>query len=180
MSLHQLNLDNGPLTDKGTAHDYLVTYEKEMTKRDNIKLLEIGVWYGGSLKLWSMWFTNSNIYGIDNFAYPIFGGNPPEESLSPLYTVLTVDSQVKEECPFEDNMFDYIIDDALHDHESILKTFEIYWPKLKSGGKYFIEDVLDNNQLNIICQRLYGLSYTIYDTRDTHTDNDVLIVITKA
>ncbi len=177
MNLHELNMNNGPLTDKGSAHNYLVTYEKEMDKLDNVTLLEIGVWMAGSLKLWSMWLNNPTIYGIDN--YPMFGGIVPEEVLSPLYTILSVDSQAKAECPFEDEMFDYIIDDAMHDATSIIKTFNIYWPKLKSGGKYFIEDVLDDSQLSQICQRVEGYSYTVFDTRATHTPNDVLIVIQK-
>ena len=177
MNLHQLNMDNGPLTDKGAAHNYLVSYEKEMDKLDNVTLLEIGVWMGGSLRLWSMWMNNPIIYGIDN--YPMFGGIVPKEALSPLYTILPVDSQIEADCPFKDEMFDYIIDDAMHDSTSVIKTFNIYWPKLKSCGKYFIEDVLDDSQLSEICQRIEGYSYTVFDTRATHTPNDVLIVIKK-
>lgn len=177
MNLHQMNLDNGPLTDKGTAHNYLVTYEKEMDKLDDVTLLEIGVWMGGSLKLWSMWLNEPTIYGIDT--YPMFGGIVPEEAKSPLYTILPIDSQVKQACPFEDKMFDYIIDDAMHDSDSIIRTFDIYWPKLKDGGKYFIEDIINDDHLSAICQHLEGLSYTVFDTRATHYPDDLLIVIHK-
>lgn len=177
MNLHDFNAFHGNLTDKGTQHNYLHTYQKEMDKLKNITLLEIGVWMAGSLKLWDMWFDNAKIYGIDN--YQMFGGVVPKEVSNLPYTVLTINSQVKEECPFEDEMFDYIIDDAMHDVSSIIKTFNVYWPKLKTGGKYFIEDIQSDKGLATIRQEIEGLSYTVFDTRSTHNDDDILIVIHK-
>ena len=43
-------------------------------KNDKIKILEIGVRYGGSIELWRDFFVNGDVYGIDNndehIAYP--------------------------------------------------------------------------------------------------------------
>ena len=50
-------------------HNYLEVYEKMFkgVKNEDISILEIGVWKGESLKLWSKYFTKGKIYGIDIF-----------------------------------------------------------------------------------------------------------------
>ena len=37
--------------------------------------------------------------------------------------------------------FDIIVDDGGHRNEDILNTLKAFWPGLKSGGLYFIEDL---------------------------------------
>lgn len=37
--------------------------------------------------------------------------------------------------------FDIIIDDGSHVSSDIIRTFALYFPKLKSGGTYIIEDL---------------------------------------
>ena len=57
-------------TDKHTVHQYIQEYyENAFSKYKNksISLLEIGVLYGESLKLWHDYFTNIELYGIDIF-----------------------------------------------------------------------------------------------------------------
>ena len=52
--------------DKGTAHTYIDEYEKLLgDRRDNITILEIGVRYGHSIRMWNEYFTNSNIVGVE-------------------------------------------------------------------------------------------------------------------
>ena len=47
--------------------NYFEIYESYFKKfqRKNIRLLEIGVQYGGSLKMWNEYFPNAKIFGID-------------------------------------------------------------------------------------------------------------------
>lgn len=54
-------------TDKGTCHNYIEIYNKELDKKDKVVLLEIGIHHGGSLVLWDEWFNNAEIYGIDPY-----------------------------------------------------------------------------------------------------------------
>ena len=63
-------------TDKGTnagnglpCHNYTSTYSEymESSRGKNVNLLEIGVLYGNSVKMWTDYFTNGFIYGIDTF-----------------------------------------------------------------------------------------------------------------
>ena len=54
-------------TDKNTLHSYLPLYQKlfEKKKYTAKNVLEIGIFFGGSIKLWSEYFTSSVIYGLD-------------------------------------------------------------------------------------------------------------------
>jgi hypothetical protein len=57
-------------SDKGTTHDYINGYySNEFTSKrnDKLKILEIGVHEGRSIKLLREWFVNSEINGIDPF-----------------------------------------------------------------------------------------------------------------
>ena len=68
--INNLKYDNIFLkTDKNSVHSYISYYEKLFKKirYDNLNILEVGVSRGGSIRLWSKYFENSNIYGIDIF-----------------------------------------------------------------------------------------------------------------
>jgi|LakMenE01Jun11ns_1017448.scaffolds.fasta_scaffold9391700_1 hypothetical protein len=65
MNLYDI-IDNDR-TDKNTLHSYLDLYQslfnnKKYTAKN---ILEIGIYRGGSIKLWSEFFINAKIYGID-------------------------------------------------------------------------------------------------------------------
>lgn len=62
MSLEKI-VDNSR-TDKNTIHSYLSLYQKLLiTKKETAKnVLEVGIYNGGSIKLWSDYFTNANVY----------------------------------------------------------------------------------------------------------------------
>ena len=54
-------------TDKNTVHSYLPLYQKLLiSKKETAKnVLEVGIYAGGSIKLWSDFFTNATVYGLD-------------------------------------------------------------------------------------------------------------------
>ena len=58
---------NNYTTDKNTTHSYLELYNKLLfSKKETAKnVLEIGVFFGGSIKLWHDFFPNADIYGLD-------------------------------------------------------------------------------------------------------------------
>lgn len=55
-------------TDKASQHDYIPLYDKFLApyRNKNVKIVEIGIKKGGSMKMWREYFSQeSMIYGID-------------------------------------------------------------------------------------------------------------------
>lgn len=145
MSLHNLGAKYG--TDKYDNHhafagqSYLQTYERYLKHLTNKKInfLEIGVRDGCSHRMWSDFFSDeSNIVGLDidprckkheSDNIKVFTGSQSDPA--------TIQS-IMEVTP---EGFDVIIDDGSHVNELTLKSFELLFPHLKSGGLYIIEDL---------------------------------------
>ncbi len=139
MRSKELHLDNYD-TDK-IFHDYLKWYDPILVPwiGKEIKLLEIGVYNGGSLQLWSDYFPLGNIVGIDlklpdDFVpgdrIQIFEGSQADEPFL---------SEVANQTAPEG--FDIIIDDASHLGELTKIAFwHLFDNHLKASGLYVIED----------------------------------------
>lgn len=66
MTLDELSVKYG--TDKGSLkHNYMPFYEKHLPKNPK-KILEIGVLKGASLAMWSEYFPEAIIHGLDLFS----------------------------------------------------------------------------------------------------------------
>lgn len=101
------------------------------------RMLEIGIWHGGSLAMWRDVFDTCQIVGID--CLDLMTATAKEH--------LSEDPRVSWHlfgCPSprlkDIGEFDLIIDDGLHGTEVVLPTFDLLWPKLKPGGLFVIED----------------------------------------
>lgn len=132
-------------SDKGTHHNYIqkfYTHHFSDRKNDEINILEIGVRFGWSIKLWREWFTKGEVVGIDTFYT-----KEAQELLKDLDVNIIIDDAYSEECvnssSIPNNFFDYIIDDGPHTLESQLNFVKLYLPKLKKGGMLIIEDILE-------------------------------------
>jgi hypothetical protein len=139
MRSKQLNLDSYN-TDK-IKHRYLDVYDPILVPwlGREIKLLEIGIYKGGSLQLWRDYFPLASIVGID-FKLPehfvsgeriqVFEGDQSDEQFL---------SEVANKTASEG--FDIIIDDASHIGELTRRTFwHLFDHHLRPGGLYAIED----------------------------------------
>jgi len=163
-------LGNQP-TDKGTYHNYIPVYQNEFNNTSNIKLLEIGVYTGGSLKLWDEYFTNAEIHGIEA---------TKRGSISDIPGIMHWGMYEDLSKEFNDDYFDYIINDSMHDADPQIDAFYLYYPKLKNGGKFFMEDIPNTDHLNKIISELENFSIKIWDMRDTSDSKDsIILVITK-
>jgi cephalosporin hydroxylase len=162
--------------DKGTAHTYIELYEKYMSNnRHNINLLEIGMFYGHSMVMWSEYFIDSKIIGIDtntsqlHFQSYEYGFEAIQaDACSPK----TLDIFQKRQL-----LFDYIIDDGSHVLEHQLASYKIFKSLLKPNGIYFIEDVgnIHNDKHHFLS---LNNNVTIHDHRHLkNRSDDVLIVI---
>ena len=155
--------------DKGTAHSYIDIYEAEMTKGDAIALLEIGIYEGHSIAMWQEYFVDSEIIGIDI-------------DLSRIKFDLdhSIRADATQPLPRLANMlFDYIIDDGSHRLEHQIASFDVFWPNIKPGGKYFIEDVMGSRELALLQAHLdnLGITYKIYDNRHLKGRFDDIMVV---
>lgn len=157
-------------SDKDTYHNYLPVYQKEFNNIYNIKLLELGVCFGGSLKLWTHYFIDSEIHGIDHSKYT-------DEEIPGIVHF----GRYEDLCnSFEDNYFNYIINDSLHDADPQIQAFYMYFPKLKAGGKFFMEDIPNIDHLNQILLKLKDYSCKVWDMRDISESKDsIILVVTK-
>lgn len=128
-------------TDKSSLrHDYCVAYEEHLEKFRllPVKLLEIGILDGNSLRLWKEYFPNGEIYGIDI--------NPKCKQYEEERVRVAIGDQTDEQflaSITDSNEFDIIIDDGSHIWDHLVISFECLFPHLKSGGLYVMEDLLD-------------------------------------
>ncbi len=144
--LDELSLKYG--TDKSpSGHWYTRHYHKYLNdiKNNKMNILEIGVHNGCSLRTWKNYFINSEIYGLDILEKC---KQHEEERIH-----IKIGDCTEESCAenlFNDcDSFDVIIDDGSHHPEQIIKSFDIYFDKLKPGGLYFIEDLFYSSKKQI-------------------------------
>lgn len=126
--------------------DYFKIYDREFFQLRNqpVKVLEIGVFRGASLKLWSEFFgSNSTIVGIDineeceKFDAPKAGIHVRiGDQANPAFLHRVVK---------EFGKFDLIIDDGSHVASHQIAAFNaLFSAGLKDDGLYFIEDLEGN------------------------------------
>ncbi len=128
-------------TDKADHSHYLRRYEEyfQPLVNEEVKLLELGVYKGGSLFLWRDFFARGVIVGLDfnpvdvrdeTGRIRVYQGQQQDTAL--------LDQIAKETAP---EGFDIIIDDCSHIGELTRISFwHLFDNHLKPGGLYVIED----------------------------------------
>lgn len=123
-------------TDKGSIkHNYTSVYEHyfaPLRSRAGVRLMEIGVACGSSLKMWSKYFIDAQVLGVDI--------RPDCAKLCRLYpnVAITIANATQVAIP---GPFDIIIDDGSHVSADIVDTFRLNWSEVKPGGLFVIEDL---------------------------------------
>lgn len=136
-----MNLDELAIkhrTDKSSkVHNYTEHYQQyfEPIRNEPLKILEIGVQSGASLRMWKEYFPNAEIFGYD-----YYDCQPYEEHRIKLIRGAQDDVVALEELQ-KHGVFDIIIDDGSHKNMDILICFEYLFPKIAPGGIYIIEDL---------------------------------------
>ncbi len=152
-TLDEIAIANG--TDKATVftrtyakpHGYtphLETFFAPMREKP-IRLLEIGVGGGESIKTWLEYFPNAFIYGIDfvqgTNPWNTVGAQPHErysfchgdQSCSTFWACYIAN--------LAGEKLDVVIDVGSHLSPDIMKTFDALWPYVAPGGIYEMEDL---------------------------------------
>ena len=121
---------------------YLDTYNKYfLERRNDIKVfVEIGVLNGNSLKMWSEYFPNAIIYGLDINPDCKRYENPDKsifieigDATNPVFIKYLNDKY---------GGFDIILDDASHTNKDVILSFEQLFPLMNDNGLYIVEDTI--------------------------------------
>ena len=167
-------------TDKGGypgEHDYINSfYNEEFKKYQNkeIKLLEIGVYKGASLALWSKYFTKGEIYGLDIVDQRV------EKYQNLDRVIMGVCNAYFPEVAGQLPNFDIIIDDGPHTIETLQSCIELYLPKLNEGGVMVLEDIQDTSWFPLLIAKLpEDVEYECIDLRENLGRYDDLLLVVR-
>lgn len=140
-------------TDKGgnhliagdTCHNYTKIYDALLSdRRENVRrVLEIGVLYGQSLRMWEEYFPHASIFGVDSNAdcqrydsvrtRVFLADQSSEDSLHQMVDAIWA--------KYGPGFFDLIVDDGSHVEAHQILTAKTLLPYLKPDGLYVIEDL---------------------------------------
>jgi len=126
-------------TDKGSnVHDYCRKYEKYLPfkREENLKIFEIGVARGDSLRMWKDYYYNSNIFSIDVLPEC----KQYEEERITIEIGSQTDSIFLDRLCYKYAPFDMIIDDGSHINSDVIYSFKHLFEYVRSGGVYIVED----------------------------------------
>jgi len=128
-------------TDKAEHPHYLQKYEEHFRALldSDVRLLELGIYRGGSLLLWRDYFQKGLIVGLD--LQPVKIEDPSGRIRT--YQGMQQDTQLLDRIGHENapDGFDVIIDDCSHIGELTRISFwHLFDNHLKPGGLYVIED----------------------------------------
>jgi hypothetical protein len=152
MNLEEI-VDNSR-TDKNTIHSYLPLYQNLLiNKKETAKnVLEIGIYKGGSIKLWNDFFTNANVYGLD-----IMNSDYVWEGIKNNKKIILHTSIDAYNNDFFINNFlnknircDFMLDDGPHSLESMVQFIKLYSQIMTDDGILIIEDVQSWDWIDIL------------------------------
>lgn len=148
-------------TDK-VSHGFCDIYDKAFApiRLQATSILEIGVFFGASLKMWRDWCPNATVHGADHFTghqgnghvFPLADSflREVEAGQHPRIVVHALDQSRREDlaafrAQFLDGTFDIVIDDASHLMRDQQLTLAALFRLVKPGGHFVIEDLHSSN-----------------------------------
>jgi hypothetical protein len=179
-----LHLGNGG-TDKVIAHSYTGVYEKWMKpiQNENLRMLEIGSFTGGSLILWHDYLPNLVIDSFD-----IWDGRSEESKKLDRVNFFQRDAYTEESLELvkshNPDGYDLIIDDGPHTIESQIYCVSRYLGVLKKGGCMFVEDLQEFGDFEKLIESIpvdlrSDVEVYKYDLRGYKNRYDDLMIVIK-
>jgi cephalosporin hydroxylase len=187
MSLEEL-VDNSK-TDKNTVHSYLPLYQKLLiSKKESAKnVLEVGINTGGSIKLWSDFFINAKVYGVDIININSINNDTIKNNEN---IILHTSKDAYNEDFFIANFLyknikcDFMLDDGPHTIESMKNFIKLYSQIMTDDGILIIEDVQSWNWIDILKNEVpeHLKQYIkVYDLRSNKNRyDDIVFTIDKS
>jgi predicted O-methyltransferase YrrM len=148
-------------TDKGTQYTQVYDRWLAHAREQRMRMLEIGLYNGGSFRMWRDYLPNTVLHGIDIDARTL--AYQDEVANSQVRLVDQGDPAALEAFVAElGGNYDFILDDGGHTMLQQIVSFEVLWPQVMPGGIYAIEDLGTS----------YYLDYGGGDLRDPNTALD--------
>lgn len=172
---HSLQGDVGH-ADKGNLHSYISVYEELLKPyRASGTILEIGLAFGYSMRMWDEYFgEDAKIYGADISV--VFD---TAEFKEPRITILQADATQTELLnKLGDATFDVIIDDGSHMPSDQITTFNLLRNRMNSGGVYIVEDILDFDSVSSAFRSLHS-NCDFIDLRSIKNRFDDALIVLK-
>ena len=171
-------------TDK-YSHRFCDFYEQQIShlRQEKIKLLEIGILKGRSLKMWKEYFPHGLIYGAD----VIDKSHLMEDRIS----IEKCDQENQEDLKhlFNGETFDIIIDDGGHTMKQQQFTLANLFCRIKPGGVFFMEDLhtsyshttkFNNENYKTTAELLFTMYDVLSTQRETHKVKNEGFAITSS
>jgi hypothetical protein len=171
-------------TDKDTTHSYLDLYDNLLIKKKEsaLNVLEIGICYGGSIKLWNDYFTNANVYALDIMHINNVWDNIKNNEKIILHTSINAYDISFFKSTFIDNniKFDFMLDDGPHTLESMIKFIILYSQIMTDDGILIIEDVQSIEwieYLQLVTPEHLKKYIEVYDLRKNKNQYDDIVFV---
>ena len=167
-------------TDKNTIHSYIDVYDKlfKPLRYSSKNFLEIGVKGGQSIILWSKYFQNAHIYGLDI--------SPKPKILNNIDKITFIKNNAYNQSTlnlFQNIKFDIMIDDGPHTLDSMIFFAKYYSQFLADNGIMIIEDVKSLDWIDkikeVLPENLKSYSYYIDLRKNKGRFDDILFVVNK-
>ena len=182
------NLVDNSRTDKDTTHSYLNLYHillsyKRLTAKN---ILEIGIYYGGSIKLWGDYFTNATIYGLDTMPIDyVWNGIRDKKNIILHTSTDAYDEEYFNYTLLQKNIkFDFILDDGPNTLKSMKIFIKLYSQLLSDDGILIIEDVQSIDWLHTLIDstpdnlKQYIKMYDLRENKNRY--DDIVFIIDKS
>jgi hypothetical protein len=162
-------------------YEHLLIDKKETA----LNVLEIGIDRGGSIKLWSDFFTNATIYGLDIIpSHKVWKDLKNKDNII-LYTstdAYNVDF-FNQHFLYQNITFDVMLDDGPHTLESMIQFIKLYSQIMTDDGILIIEDIQEISWLEILKEEVpenLKQFIKIYDLRPyKNRYDDIVFTIDK-
>jgi len=181
------------VTNTRHCHPYTLFYEGlfKNKKHESLKIAELGILDGGSLRMWREYFTNAKIYGFEynNDLITNFKQNFDNERITLANIDVTNTDSIMNAFRKLNTLYDIIIEDTTHQFEDQIRVIENTYTYLKPGGVIIIEDIFKSYDENDYIRRLtpilehfqdyYFVELDHVNRNSTGWNNDKLFILVK-
>jgi SAM-dependent methyltransferase len=175
------------------CHPYTLFYESLFRnyRSSPLKIAELGILQGASLRMWQEYFQNATLYGFDFDTNLLEGFKNSYNNDRIVVSHINVHNKESIQNAFNatNTLFDIIIEDTTHQFEDQIRVIEVAYQYLKPGGILIIEDIYKSyNEANYIerlttvlhhFQDYYFIELDHFNRNSTGWDNDKLFVLVK-